>query len=311
MGYPQIGNFPVQKRPLGFPLQLPRSQFFSSHLFAARGAVSDAARTFAGFAKGDRKGASLAYALTGKEISQLSAEQKKALFELRERIIGGSLDPEVETAPEVSQLRPGKGADDQLPLGTKGVFISSKTGYGTILLSENLLDKGAEATRPVALEEFGEAMADAAKKAGLPVADGDAGARLVRVLNGETTLPESAFASAADDTATVVHDGAKVEAQAFRSTFVNALVSQRYRNFEVIDMVYGNHTSSKYTRTGLDIGALNGTLKRKSYEVTNPAGNRARINVYWKSDIEFDRYVNAPIKTVFIKNDNENYDHQF
>lgn len=165
---------------------------------------------FQNVAKDDQQWEDLAFALTGKTADQRTTAENRVLKQLRQEIREGKIDPEVVVAGPAN----GSGSD-KLPAGVRGAYVTGGDGeQGRVLISDGLRGQQLQSTSD---EEQGEAVADRAAQLGIGVADGDAGARISGVANGQTVTKDSnpdLFTDQDSDTIEVMSDGQVVEAEA-------------------------------------------------------------------------------------------------
>lgn len=184
---------------------------------SARDAVAGAGGTLVALAGTKEGRARLIAALTGMREADLSPAQKKAvgafLAALSKKGLGG-IDARSARSVPAGSIAAGTVEGDALPEGVRGAATRDASGRDVVLLAKDL---SGEALEGVAREEVGEVLAARAKAAGVDVAGGDAGARIVRAMAGETVTAKgdaSAFAARPGDTATVVVGGEAVEGRA-------------------------------------------------------------------------------------------------
>lgn len=168
----------------------------------------------------------LSISLLGKEFSKLSNADKTAIKELGASILHGGLRS--VSATLATNLEPGSSIPEDmkdrsfLPNGVNGAFVGAGFGGGQILISDEL--RSAELSA-VLLEEIGEAVASQAQLNGVNVADGDAGARLVRAIFGEAISPEKTpqlYADKPSDSGLVTLNGQTLQAEFARCGVVSS-----------------------------------------------------------------------------------------
>lgn len=227
----------------------------------AKGAVAAQGAALAQ-AAGTKEGrARIVAALTGKREADLSPAQRKAVDAFFTALTKEGLKGiDTRSAPSVPAraIAEGKVEGDALPEGVLGVAAKGASGKDVVLLAKGQSEAKLDRT---ALEEVGEVLATRARAAGIDVAKGDAGARLVRAMAKETVLAETdpaAFAARKGDTTTVVIDGKAVEGQAraapdpdqqklepyginYDSSYLTILKALRYRWRDIVvgDQRYG------------------------------------------------------------------------
>ena len=188
------------------PLQVKSKPAQSPRIKTAQAKAQQKQRDIA---SDDEKFEDFAFALTGKTADQRTPEENKALAKLRKEMLEGKIDPEfVEASPANG------GGKDRLPVGVRGAFVpAKKDGQGRVIISGSL--RGGQ-LQSAADEETGEAVANRAEQLGITVADGDAGARVAGVFNGQKISPSgnpTLFTDDRTDSAKVVSEGQVVVAE--------------------------------------------------------------------------------------------------
>lgn len=167
----------------------------------------------------------LSYALDGKAVDgSVSQEMEDVLDDVAGVGEAGSGFRAPNTVIGVTEGSAGsQNAAYVLKEGVLGAYISKANGggeNGTIVLEKSLVQNGSVEKNgdvfnlsDVAIEEYGEAIADYASQNGVTLAAGDAGARVLSVVKGET-IEDSAFEASDSDTTKIEVRGKEVEANA-------------------------------------------------------------------------------------------------
>lgn len=187
---------------------------------ALKAASKRSASQYMQAAKDPAKRELLVKALTGKASAELDPQQRAKVNAFLDGVAAG-------TAPQVNAKTAGMLDDPakitaarwsgatMLVKGVKGAFVDKGAGKpGTILVSNRL---NTQQLNEAMNEEFGEALAAAAERAGIKTAGGDDGNRLRLALEGKDTSTKAApqlSAGRKDDTTTVMVDGRVVDAKA-------------------------------------------------------------------------------------------------
>ncbi|HSO48217.1 MAG TPA: hypothetical protein VLQ68_09840, partial [Rhizobiaceae bacterium] len=187
---------------------------------ALKSASKRSASQYMQAAKDPAKRELLVKALTGKASAELDPQQRAKVKAFLDGVAAG-------TAPQVNAKTAGMLDDPakitaarwsgatMLVKGVKGAFVDNGAGKpGTILVSNRL---NTQQLNEAMNEEFGEALAAAAERAGIKTAGGDDGNRLRLALEGKDTSTKAApqlSAGRKDDTTTVMVDGRVVDAKA-------------------------------------------------------------------------------------------------
>lgn len=153
-------------------------------------------------------------ALTGNEVSKLSEDQSKKIDNFLSRLADNKVElPRFTSAAEGSQddVKFGNAAlgNEILLAGTRGAYVES----GNIALLSSSLN--GEALLNTAKEETGEALAAAARRSGITVAQGDVGDRLADAVSGKVLDPADFKADVTDKTIVNIA-GKEIEAVAAR-----------------------------------------------------------------------------------------------
>jgi len=170
----------------------------------------------------------LVQALTGTRLRDSPSARQEALAQLREAILKVDISPTVEIVPQ-GNLTSG---DERtiLPTGVDGAYVPGRGSEpGRILLAQGLTPE--ERIETLA-EEYGEAVAEAAKSLGIRPASGDAGERLKMAVAGKDVRPDNPetrglFADAPDDTAVVQVDGRRITVAADAALVLDVNAKER------------------------------------------------------------------------------------
>jgi hypothetical protein len=194
----------------------------------------------------------LSMALTGKNVKDLPAAERTKVTSFLDQVAAGKA-----TMPEFTSAATGSAADvksgnaklgnEILLSGTSGAYVESKN---VALLSNALRGKELDSA---AREEGGEALAAAAKKAGINVKEGDVGARLEAALSGKPLDASMFVADAANDKTLVNINGTQMLADGqVRSRVVSVTTRISYNAADRID-VEAKNASGVWMTIGMHI----------------------------------------------------------